>query len=132
MIEGITHTPTQADSHAELQSRNGLTVAAMRDEIEKKDNKIKAFHDSLAQFIVITSKLEAENDRLTAENEALKKELYQVRNHWSQYNNAFFLRVRNALAYLRLVNTSNVNQAYINCAKLELEDIDKRRGANAP
>lgn len=99
MIEGITHTPTQADSHAELQSRNGLTAAAMRDQI----------------------------DRLTAENEALKKEIYQVRNHWSQYNNAFFLRVRNALAYLRLVNTSNVNQAYINCAKLELEDIDKRR-----
>ncbi len=100
MIEGIQHTPTQVDSHAELQARQGWSVAAMRDQI----------------------------DRLTAENEALKKEIYQVRNHWSQYNTSFFSRVRNALSYLNLVNCGNVDQAKIECAKLELLDIDRRRG----
>jgi len=100
MIEGIQHTPTQTDSHAELRARQGWSVAAIRDEI----------------------------NALKAENEALKKEIYAVRNHWSQYNTSFFSRVRNALNYLALVNCGNLCQAYINCAVLELKDIDKRRG----
>lgn len=121
-IDGVAHTPTQQDSHAELQAYQGWSVASMREEIDRKEANIQ---ECLERESVYVRKIES----LEAENEALKKEIYQVRNHWSQYNNAFFLRVRNALAYLRLVNTSNVDQAYINCAKLELEDIDKRRSS---
>ena len=108
MINGIAHTPTQADSHAELQARQGWSVAAMREQMDAKD-------------LVI--------DRQAAEIDALKKELYNVRNHWSQYNTSFFARVRNAINYLALVNCGNLCQAYINCAVLELKDIDRRRNS---
>ena len=107
MIEGITHTPTQADSHEALQARQGWSVASMREEID-----------------------------------ALKKELYESRDFWSRSNhdlleqlqitqrqlNGFQARVRNALNYLELVNCGNVDRAKIECAKLELLDIDRRRG----
>jgi len=42
-IEGMAHTPTQADSHAALQQRQGWSVAAMRDEIEALQRQLNGF-----------------------------------------------------------------------------------------
>ncbi len=98
MIEGIQHTPTQAGSHAELQARQGWSVAAMRDEMDAKDQLINA-KDQLI-------------DALKAKNEALTRQI-----------NGFQSRVGNALRLLKNVHCGNTSQALVNHAQLELGDV---------
>lgn len=50
MTEGIAHTPTQTDSHEELQARQGWSVAAMREEIDAKGQEIDKLKRTLANY----------------------------------------------------------------------------------
>lgn len=113
-IEGVAHTPTQQDSHEQLQQRQGWSVAAMRQEIDSQANKIESYQRSMIDAICVIADLQANDEALTR----------QLNGHQAH--------VRNALTLLRAVNCGNLDQAKIRQAILELEDIDKRRGANAP
>lgn len=143
MIEGI-HTPTQEDSHAELQARNGWTVAAMRREIDERDGKINAFHDSLAQFIVITANLERENENLKqtlynslqfwsgqnqtmlerlSESEREKRELKQALEAKTRLVADYQIRVGNALQFLNCVSCGNMSEGFLRSAVSELKSV---------
>lgn len=114
------YTPTQEDSHAELRARQGWSVAAMRDEIDAKDKKIEELNQLLFEGYNHVNTLKENLSEVVNGARSLQRQL-----------NGFQSPVRNALNLLRLVNCGNLDQAKINQAILELEDIDKRRVSHA-
>jgi hypothetical protein len=98
MIEGINYTPTQADSHAELQARNGWSVAAMRDEINALKEELLSVEQSRSQWQAEAEKQRRRADRVTT-------------------------RAGNALRLLKYVHCGNTSQALVNHAQTELGDV---------
>ena len=98
MIEGINYTPTQEDSHAELQARQGWSVAFMRDEINALKEDFLAVEQSRKQWQAEAERQQRRADGLTT-------------------------KARNALSLLKNVHCGNVSQALVNHAQLELRDV---------
>lgn len=78
----------EQESHAYLMQRQGWSVAAMRSELDAKDQVIEKQKRQLA--------------------------LYEIKTH-------------NALQFLDLVNCGNTDQAKVQCAIQELNDIFRQR-----
>ena len=55
MNDGTQHAPDQSDSHEILSTRQGWSVAAMRDEIEAKDRVIDKLTRQLALYEICSS-----------------------------------------------------------------------------
>jgi len=97
-IEGMAHTPTQADSHGLLQQRQGWSVAAMREEINALKEELLAVEQSRQQWQAEAEKQKRRADRVTT-------------------------RAGNALRLLKNVHCGNTSQALVNHAQIELGDV---------
>jgi len=116
MIEGINHTPDQSDSHAELQARQGWSVASMRQEIEQ----LKETLYNSRQFW--SEQNQTLSDKLN-ESRRQNRELKQALDAKERLLGDYRVRHGNDLEFLQYVSCGNISEGFLRSGISELKSV---------